>query len=378
MKTILAMISMALVAVTPARAQVEPTAATANSPPLSTNAAPLNSEVTMFYDSLAPYGEWLWVEPYGWVWSPSGVDVSWRPYTDGSWAYTDCGWTWVSDAPWGWAPYHYGRWFFHEHRGWCWVPDRVWGPAWVSWHFGDAWCGWAPLPPGIGWEARVDWDPFIPAFGWCFVGRGDFLRPHLREHIVLAARNVTLLRETRNVTRFEIRDRRVINNSISAKEIERFTGRPVTQLRIADVNSAAAARGVRGRELRMFRPEPKPGTAVTMQRSMPASRAPATSWEDLRRNEAERARVAAAQQAQHDALERSHQLELRQPPRGLSPGELQQRHQAEHRAFDEQLSRERQVFEHRAPPARQFAMPAAPQRSSPSGHSVAAGRGGRR
>ena len=120
MKTILTMIGMigmALFAATPVGAQLEPIAAQINSPPASTNVAPLNSEVTMFYDSLAPYGEWLWEEPYGWVWTPSGVDLGWRPYTDGSWAYTDCGWTWVSDAPWGWAPYHYGRWFFHEHRG---------------------------------------------------------------------------------------------------------------------------------------------------------------------------------------------------------------------------------------------------------------------
>ena len=24
--------------------------------------------------------------------------------------YVRPGWTWVDDAPWGWAPYHYGRW----------------------------------------------------------------------------------------------------------------------------------------------------------------------------------------------------------------------------------------------------------------------------
>src|SRR5262245_9806326 len=68
----------------------------APSPPPIPDAAPTNSAVTMFYYSLAPYGEWLWVEPYGWVWSPNNVAPDWRPYTDGSWAYTDCGWTWVS------------------------------------------------------------------------------------------------------------------------------------------------------------------------------------------------------------------------------------------------------------------------------------------
>ena len=34
-----------------------------------------------------------------------------------------------------------------EGTGWCWVPGYTWGPAWVSWRYGDGYCGWAPLPP---------------------------------------------------------------------------------------------------------------------------------------------------------------------------------------------------------------------------------------
>ena len=332
---------------------------TPTSPAVSTSAVPafstqpLGADAGFFYDQLLPYGQWFWLEPYGWVWTPNNVDVGWRPYTDGSWAYTDCGWTWVSDAPWGWAPYHYGRWFFHEHRGWCWMPDRVWGPGWVSWHFGDAWCGWAPLPPLVAWETTVNWDVLIPPFAWCFVGREDFLRPHLHKHIVVAARNVTLLRETRNVTKFEIRDRRIINNSLGVDQIERFTGKSVPRMKLTDVNSPSVARRASGGELRVFRPAPTPGAVAIMPRttSRPVVRpSPATSLDELRRNEAERARVEAAQRAQRENLERWHQRELQQPPRGLSAGELQQRHEAEHRAFNEQLDRERQVFEHRAQP----------------------------
>src|SRR5258705_257151 len=134
-----------------------PSVAVANPPPMTADAS-------FYYDQLAPYGRWFWLDPYGWVWTPNNVDVGWRPYTEGHWVYADCGWTWVSDFAWGWAPFHYGRWCWHDHDGWCWVPDRVWGPAWVSWHFGDAWCGWAPLPPAVAWESAVNWDVLIPPF----------------------------------------------------------------------------------------------------------------------------------------------------------------------------------------------------------------------
>ena len=49
-----------------------------------------------FYDTLDPYGEWVEVPDYGFCWHPSNVGEDWAPYSDGYWAYTDAGWTWVS------------------------------------------------------------------------------------------------------------------------------------------------------------------------------------------------------------------------------------------------------------------------------------------
>src|SRR5437899_1908013 len=63
-----------------------------------------------FYDPLAAQGTWAEVGGYGRCWRPVGVEVGWRPYCYGRWELTDCGWFWVSDEPWGWACYHYGRW----------------------------------------------------------------------------------------------------------------------------------------------------------------------------------------------------------------------------------------------------------------------------
>lgn len=82
-------------------------------PPSWHTARPI--EVSDFYEDMAPYGDWLWVEPWGWVWTPWDVEPGWRPYTHGRWAWTSLGWTWISDYSWGWAPFHYGRWTYHSH-----------------------------------------------------------------------------------------------------------------------------------------------------------------------------------------------------------------------------------------------------------------------
>src|SRR5438876_10972836 len=71
-----------------------------------------NVNVSLFYDRLSPYGRWVDESPYGWCWVPARVGPGWRPYSAGYWVYTDYGWTWESDEPWGWAAYHYGRWFY--------------------------------------------------------------------------------------------------------------------------------------------------------------------------------------------------------------------------------------------------------------------------
>jgi len=106
-----------------------------------------------FYNQLDRYGDWRETSDYGYVWQPRQAQSrTWRPYTDGHWVYTDVGWTWVSQEPFGWATYHYGRWTRLRNIGWVWVPGDEWAPAWVSWRKSNDYVGWAPLPP----EARFD------------------------------------------------------------------------------------------------------------------------------------------------------------------------------------------------------------------------------
>jgi len=100
-----------------------------------------------FYAPLSPYGTWVEVGSYGRCWRPVGIAVDWRPYCYGHWVWTDCGWYWASDEPWGWACFHYGWWVYDPVYAWIWVPGVEWGPAWVSWRVGGGYIGWAPLAP---------------------------------------------------------------------------------------------------------------------------------------------------------------------------------------------------------------------------------------
>jgi hypothetical protein len=136
-------------------------AAPVPSQPAPTVAAP-DSEINLgyFQAQMSPYGVWVDVPGQGLCWKPNVASEvpDWRPYfNEGRWLYTEDGWSWQSDYPWGQYAFHYGRWFRDIRLGWLWVPGYNWGPAWVSWRNADAvgYMGWAPLPPGATFVAGV-------------------------------------------------------------------------------------------------------------------------------------------------------------------------------------------------------------------------------
>jgi hypothetical protein len=108
---------------------------------------------------LSAYGEWLEVAPYGLVWRPY-IASDWEPFYYGSWIWTNDGWAWESDEPYGWLVYHYGYWGNEPLIGWFWVPGNTWSPARVQWYTYGDYTAWAPLPPpGLVWGAP--WDPYV-------------------------------------------------------------------------------------------------------------------------------------------------------------------------------------------------------------------------
>jgi hypothetical protein len=120
---------------------------------------PETPTIDYFQAHLTPYGQWVDVPGIGAAWVPAEAnDLAWRPYMNaGHWEYTDAGWFWQSDYPWGDMAFHYGRWVNNDYTGgrWAWVPGYDWAPSWVSWREGAGGMGWAPLPWGVEYHVGV-------------------------------------------------------------------------------------------------------------------------------------------------------------------------------------------------------------------------------
>ncbi|MFG6487076.1 DUF6600 domain-containing protein [Roseateles sp. BYS78W] len=127
-------------------------------------------------EDLDRYGRWETAPDYGAVWIPTTVvAVDWAPYRYGHWAWSRLwGWTWVDDAPWGFAPFHYGRWVNWGGR-WCWAPGAyvhrpVYAPALVGWVGGGSVSvgisigGGRTPPPRYGWYPLAPREVFVPAY----------------------------------------------------------------------------------------------------------------------------------------------------------------------------------------------------------------------
>ena len=118
-------------------------------------------------EDLDRYGRWEQDPEYGALWTPTQVPADWAPYAAGHWAWVaPWGWSWVDDAPWGFAPFHYGRWVYARER-WCWAPGRlvarpVYAPALVGWVGG----GGVSVGIGIGSGPSVGWFPLAPREAW--------------------------------------------------------------------------------------------------------------------------------------------------------------------------------------------------------------------
>lgn len=201
--------------------------------------------ISLFYDNLNG-GNWYEVADYGYVWQPDvATDQSWRPYTDGYWAYTDQGWTWVSYEDFGWATYHYGRWARLTDYGWVWVPGTEWAPAWVSWRTGGDYVGWAPLPPTGGGEVVYEGRPITghvdvefgigPAY-YNFIDMRYIGEPVLRDRIFPYERNVTVINNTVNVTNITYNNSTVYNYGPDYATVSRYSVRPIQRLKLERQN----------------------------------------------------------------------------------------------------------------------------------------------
>jgi hypothetical protein len=124
------------------------------------------------YEDLDQHGAWTEDREYGPLWAPRHVSSGWVPYRDGRWTWVaPWGWTWVDNAPWGYAPFHYGRWVVVNNR-WYWAPGRdigrpVWAPALVGWVGGSNWqlsFGTRHQAPATGWYPLGPRHTYVPGY----------------------------------------------------------------------------------------------------------------------------------------------------------------------------------------------------------------------
>ncbi len=206
------------------------------------------------YEDLDEYGRWRFVAGYGDVWFPVNTPPGWAPYSTGHWVWTEpWGWTWVDEAPWGFAPYHYGRWANFE-GSWMWCPHAygarvtvvthpVFAPALVAFIGGPSW----RLTFEVGNLGAVAWVPLGPS---------EVYRPaypvsesYLRQVNVTNVTNVTNITVVNNTTINNITTyrnatvpgavRAMSQNAMATGQSATRTAVPVTHQQLA---SAPAAR----------------------------------------------------------------------------------------------------------------------------------------
>ena len=123
------------------------------------------------YEDLDPYGDWQVDAQYGPIWYPRSVAADWAPYRTGRWeSVQPWGWTWIDDAPWGFAPFHYGRWS-HDRGRWGWIPGGmrerpVYAPALVAFVSGSGWGASLSIGGngGVGWIPLGPEEVYVPAY----------------------------------------------------------------------------------------------------------------------------------------------------------------------------------------------------------------------
>ena len=199
-----------------------------------------NASYDTFYSKLDPYGDWRETADYGYVFQPRAAEGSrkWRPYTNGRWVYTEAGWTWVSEEPFGWATYHYGRWTRLRNIGWVWVPGDEWAPAWVSWRKSDEYVGWAPLPPEATFDRRAgihQWADNYYDLGpeeYAFVSTNEFGSQRIEQTVVPQERNITIVSQTINVTNITYNNTMIVNQGPNYEDLSHRSRQPIARLRL--------------------------------------------------------------------------------------------------------------------------------------------------
>ncbi|MES2447009.1 MAG: DUF6600 domain-containing protein [Bacteroidota bacterium] len=217
-----------------------------------------------FYDELSPYGTWIQDPQYGYVWRPDVDQNEFRPYySNGRWAMTEYGNTWVSNYEWGWAPFHYGRWVYNRYNNWVWLPDTVWGPAWVSWRSGGGNYGWAPLGPSINIGINIGRGGYrVPDMCWNFIPYNNIYVNNFPRYNY--GRNRVYIQNTVIINNTYVRNNRTYYTGPRVDDIRRHTNQNVTVYNVNRSSRPGASR-IDNNSVNIYNPRPSRGSVNNAQ-----------------------------------------------------------------------------------------------------------------
>ena len=224
------------------------------------------SDDVIGYQDLDDYGGWRPVPDYGTVWFPHVSVVGWAPYRFGHWVWiSPWGWTWVDDAPWGFAPFHYGRWVNYG-GAWGWVPcpppvvavgyvRPVYAPALVAWvggpHFavGVGFGGPVGVGVNVGWFPLGPREVFVPSYhvSRAYINNVNVSNTTVNQTVINNYYNTTVVNRNVNVNNVRYMNQNV-HGAVTATTAENFTSaRPIgrNMVRVDEREVAAAPVAVR-------------------------------------------------------------------------------------------------------------------------------------
>ena len=296
------------------------------------------------YEALDGHGRWLDTPEYGAVWIPAEVGADWAPYRAGRWVWVDpWGWTWIDDQPWGFAPFHYGRWARYQNA-WVWAPGEriarpVYAPALVgfvgatNWsapaHFGGAGgVAWFPLAPGDPWVAPYHVTAqYARSVNPAYTHRAGIAAPGARYRNAQVAGAVTAVSRETFVGARPVRESAAALRTKDLQHVQVIaqavpvTPRPESRTTTPGDHPAA--------------PSPRVVTRMTEIRALP----PADARAQADAVAQERA-VAARQALEHARLEDKHQQERSSLAPGKTSPSMQTRHATETKSMEARHAKE--------------------------------------
>jgi len=248
------------------------------------------------YEDLDQYGGWRPTGEYGNVWFPHTTEVGWAPYHNGHWAYiAPWGYTWVDDEPWGFAPFHYGRWINVE-GSWGWVPGPreseggvyvrpVYAPALVAWvggpHFSigiSVGGGGGRYSEGesVGWFPLGPREVYVPSYpvSRTYVNNVNVSNTNVNTTVVNNYYNTTVVNNTNNSTNVNVTNVKYVNQTVpgavTATTPQAFVSAQSVAKNVVQVNQ----REIAAAPVRIAAPPVAPVKAAVLGNAAPAPAKP--------------------------------------------------------------------------------------------------------